>query len=116
MPGRRVDTRRSPVVGSHAPPNAVDRLVLRFGHGAGQAESLGTTTAPLQRRLAPGRVVLQRLAGVVVVAPEHGGAVVVDGAGAHHAHERHAGEASSAAPEGLQSCKKLLPLSLLLLV
>ncbi|MDQ6725607.1 MAG: hypothetical protein M3066_05510 [Actinomycetota bacterium] len=50
----------------HGAPGAVEGVELLRGHGAGQAEGGHPRAAPHQRRLAPGGVVGQGLAGVVV--------------------------------------------------
>jgi hypothetical protein len=68
---------------------AVDGLVLGLGHSTHQAEGSGAGAAPHQRRLAPGGVVGQGLAGVVVGPVQHRVAVVGHRVRTHHPHPRH---------------------------
>ena len=105
MPGRRVV--HQPLAGRRVDgaARAEDGLVLGLGHGAHQAEGSGAGAAPHQRRLAPGGVVRQGLAGVVVGPVQHRVAVVGHRVRTHHPHPRH-----RAAPQaaGLKSCQSLL--------
>ncbi len=68
---------------------AVDRRVLLLGHPAVQTEPGGSAAAPHQRRLAPGGVVGEGLAGEVVGPAHHRRLVVGDRVRTHHPHPRH---------------------------
>ena len=87
---------------------AVDRLVLRLGHPADQTEANGSRPAPDERRLAPGGVVGEGLAGMVVGPAHHRRLVVGDRVRTHHPHPRHG--PTPPATERLQSCPLFLGL------
>ena len=78
-----------PGVGIGRATGAEDGLVVPRVDRSGQAEQPGAPPAPAQWGLAPAAVVVEGRAGVVVAPAEHGGLVVGDRLGAHHAHERH---------------------------
>ena len=82
---------------------AVEGGVLLVGHRALQAQQPSAGAAPQQGRLAPGGVVRQGLARVVVAPGQHGGPVVVDRIGSHDLHPGHGGSASFQG-EPLKSC------------
>ncbi len=90
--------------GVTGPARAVEGGVLLVGHRALQAQQPGAGAAPQQRRLAPGGVVGQGLARVVVAPGQHGGSVVLDRIGSHDPHPGHRSTASSLQGEPLKSC------------
>jgi hypothetical protein len=83
------------------PAGAERQAVGLGGHLAVQAEAGGAGAAPAQRGLAPGSVIVQGLAGVVVGPAEDGLSVVFDRFGAHHLEPRH-GAALPSQPAGLK--------------
>ncbi len=99
-----------PAVGVAGAARPVDRLVLLRRHCAGQPEGFGAGPTPDQRCLAPGRVIAQRLAGMVVAALHDGLAVVLHRLPAHHPHPRHRihlpDRRSHSCKGTLQSCSK----------
>ena len=80
------------------PAWAEDRLVTFGRDRPGQAERGRPRTAPNERRLTPGGVVLHGPAGMVVDPAEHGGAVVLDRLRPHHPHPAHPPHPASTNP------------------
>ena len=109
--GRHEALRGAGMAGS---PRAVDRLVVRRRHRAGDTERHRTRTSPHERCLAPGRVVGKRHPRMVIGALEHCVAVVRHRLGSHHSHPRHSSVTnlhSSFSPGGnLKGCNRVLGL------
>ncbi len=65
------------------------RVILRLAYRASEGQVARSRTAPNQRRLSSGRVIIEGRARVVVGPSEHRFAVVIYGLSAHHAHPSH---------------------------
>ena len=91
------------LAGERVPESArAERQPVRLGGDlAVQAETLGARAAPAQRGLAPGAVVVQRLARMIVLPAQDGCLVVGDLLHAHHREPRH-GAALPSQPAGLK--------------
>ena len=100
-PGRLVRTSWWPVSGSRNPPGPNANRYASGVTSPSQAEAGGAGATPAQRGLAPRPVVVQGLAGMIVLAAQDRRLVVGDLVDAHRPEPRH-GAALPSQPAGLK--------------